>query len=134
MKISKDFLREAIQLVPTKKPQITFEVDGDVDKKTGESRTFKPCMQPRKENSPIYSLTIEVVELVSPKEWLVFKYQVKPVLKGQNIGSMDAAYRLVQDLLRGDAMTAINNHHVMLKDQTTDNLDYCLTAVAVHVS
>eukprot|EP00957_Ditylum_brightwellii_P031305 2373197-Ditylum_brightwellii.AAC.1 len=63
------FLERAIQLVTTKKPQIMFEVTGNVDKRWGA--------QPDEENSPIYSLTVEVFELGSPKEWLLFKHQVK---------------------------------------------------------
>ena len=57
------FLKRAIQLVTTKKPRIMFEVTGNVDKRSGA--------QPNEENSPIYSLTVEVFELDSPKEWLI---------------------------------------------------------------
>eukprot|EP00957_Ditylum_brightwellii_P064811 4917467-Ditylum_brightwellii.AAC.1 len=80
MRIAKDFLREAIQLVATKRPLIAFEVEeGVTDKKIGESRTYKLCTQPEEDNSPIYLLTIEV----------------KQVLKGNNVGDMDATYSLV---------------------------------------
>eukprot|EP00957_Ditylum_brightwellii_P078489 5968148-Ditylum_brightwellii.AAC.1 len=78
MRIAKDFSREAIQLVATK-----------------ESRTYKFCTQNEEDILPMYSLIIEVFELGSPKEWLIFKHQVKQVLEGQNIGDMDATYTLV---------------------------------------
>eukprot|EP00957_Ditylum_brightwellii_P025397 1921188-Ditylum_brightwellii.AAC.1 len=79
MKIAKDFLREAIQLVATKRPLIMFKIEeGVMDKKLGESRTHKLCMQPEEDNSPVYSLIIEVEQ----------------VLRRQNMGNMDATYTL----------------------------------------
>eukprot|EP00957_Ditylum_brightwellii_P117927 8995163-Ditylum_brightwellii.AAC.1 len=61
MRIAKDFLREAIQLVATKRPLIAFKIDeGVVDRKLGESRIYKLCTQSEKDNSPMYSLTVEV--------------------------------------------------------------------------
>eukprot|EP00957_Ditylum_brightwellii_P092755 7062563-Ditylum_brightwellii.AAC.1 len=76
MRIAQDFLREAIQLVATKKSPIAFKVEeGVAHRKLGESRMCKLCMQPEKDNSPVYSLTVEVFELGSPKEWLSFKSQ-----------------------------------------------------------
>eukprot|EP00957_Ditylum_brightwellii_P062022 4707107-Ditylum_brightwellii.AAC.1 len=76
MRIAKDFSREAIQLVNTKRPPIEFKVEkGVIDKKLGESRTVKLCMQPKEEKSPVYLLTIEVFELDLPEEWLIFKKQ-----------------------------------------------------------
>eukprot|EP00957_Ditylum_brightwellii_P197089 15014938-Ditylum_brightwellii.AAC.2 len=100
MRSDKDFLREAIQFVATKKPPIAFEVEEGADWKLGESSTYKLCMQPEEDNSPVYLLTVEV----------------KQVLKGKNVGNMDAAYALVQDLLRGNAWTAFNNKQAMFKE------------------
>eukprot|EP00957_Ditylum_brightwellii_P148069 11273540-Ditylum_brightwellii.AAC.3 len=80
-----------------------------VDRRT-DHQIHTLCTQPEEENSPVYSLTIEFFELVSPKELLVFKNQVKQVLKGQNIKDMDAAYTLVRDLLRVNALAAFNNN------------------------
>eukprot|EP00957_Ditylum_brightwellii_P047310 3594492-Ditylum_brightwellii.AAC.1 len=71
----------------------------------GESRTCKLHVQLEEDSLPVHSLTIEVFELSSPKKWLIPKHQVKQVLRGQNTGNMDAAYTLVQDLPRGNAMT-----------------------------
>eukprot|EP00957_Ditylum_brightwellii_P164381 12514697-Ditylum_brightwellii.AAC.1 len=72
MRIATDFLREAIQLVATKRPQIAFKVEeGVTDKKLGESRTYKLCAQSEEDNSPMHLLTIEVFELGSPEEWLI---------------------------------------------------------------
>eukprot|EP00957_Ditylum_brightwellii_P017994 1356050-Ditylum_brightwellii.AAC.1 len=66
----------AIQLVATKRHLIVFEVEeGVVDKKLGEIRTYKLCMQPEEENSFVYLLTIEVQ-------------------RGQNVGNMNAVYTL----------------------------------------
>ena len=96
MRIAKDFLREAIELVNTKRPPIKFKVEeGVTDKKLGESRTYKLCTQPKEEKSPVYSLRIEVFKLGSPKEWLIFKKQMKQVLKGQNVTDVDALYTLM---------------------------------------
>eukprot|EP00957_Ditylum_brightwellii_P187816 14300617-Ditylum_brightwellii.AAC.1 len=76
MRIAKDFSREAIQLVNTKRPLIKFKVEKIVtDKMLGESRMYKLCTQPKEEKLPVYSLTIEVFELGSPEEWLIFKKQ-----------------------------------------------------------
>eukprot|EP00957_Ditylum_brightwellii_P131646 10040035-Ditylum_brightwellii.AAC.1 len=73
MRIAKDFSREVIQLVNTKRPLIEFEVEDRVmDKKLRESRMYKLCMQPE-EKSPVYLLTIKVFELGSPEEWLIKK-------------------------------------------------------------
>eukprot|EP00957_Ditylum_brightwellii_P097314 7412239-Ditylum_brightwellii.AAC.1 len=94
MKVTKDFSREAIQLVATKKPPIAFEVEQSVNQKMGESRTYKFFMQPEEDNLPMYSLTIEVFELISSKKWLIVNHQVKHALKGQDIGDMDATYTL----------------------------------------
>eukprot|EP00957_Ditylum_brightwellii_P178433 13591300-Ditylum_brightwellii.AAC.1 len=61
MRIAKDFLREAIQFVATKRSLIAFEIkEGVVDRKLGESRTYKLCTQPEEDNSPVYSLIVEV--------------------------------------------------------------------------
>eukprot|EP00957_Ditylum_brightwellii_P033690 2553506-Ditylum_brightwellii.AAC.1 len=76
MRIANNFSRKAIQLVATKRPPITFEVEERIThKKLRESRMYKFCMHPDKDNSLMYLLTIEV----------------KQVLKGQNIGNVDAA-------------------------------------------
>eukprot|EP00957_Ditylum_brightwellii_P042205 3196171-Ditylum_brightwellii.AAC.1 len=78
MRIAKDFLRKAIQLVNTKRPPIEFKVEKvGMDKKLGESRMFKICTQPEEKKSPVYLLTIQVFELGSPEEWFIFKKQVK---------------------------------------------------------
>eukprot|EP00957_Ditylum_brightwellii_P052008 3944955-Ditylum_brightwellii.AAC.1 len=109
LRIAKDFSREVIQLANTKRPPIKLEVEeGVTDKLIGESRTYKLCMQSKEEKSPVYLLTIEVFELDSPEEWLIFKKHVKQVLKGQNVTDVDALYTLVWDLLRGNALTAFN--------------------------
>eukprot|EP00957_Ditylum_brightwellii_P098801 7526850-Ditylum_brightwellii.AAC.1 len=135
MRIVKDFLREAIKLVNTKRPPIKFKVgEGVTDKKLGESRMHKLCMQPEEDKSSVNLLTIEVFELGSPKEWFVFKKQMKQVLKGQNMADIDAAYTLVQNLLRGKALTAFNNKQATFKDQQTpENHKHCLNAMAVQV-
>eukprot|EP00957_Ditylum_brightwellii_P182372 13892924-Ditylum_brightwellii.AAC.1 len=116
--MAKDFSREAIQFVAMKEPPITFEVDAGIDQKMGESRTYKFCMYPEEDSLPVYSLTIEVFNFGSPKEWLIFKHQVKQVLKSQNIGDMDTAYTLVHNLLRGSALMAFNNKQAMFEEQT----------------
>eukprot|EP00957_Ditylum_brightwellii_P132565 10109615-Ditylum_brightwellii.AAC.1 len=46
---------------------------------------------------------------------------------------MDAIYTLVQDLLMGNALAAFNNKQATFKEQTLDNLEHCLNAVAVQV-
>eukprot|EP00957_Ditylum_brightwellii_P172719 13148423-Ditylum_brightwellii.AAC.1 len=61
MMIAKDCLREAIQLVPTKRPPIAFKIKE-------ESMMYKLCMQLEEDNSPVYSLTVGVCKLGSPKE------------------------------------------------------------------
>eukprot|EP00957_Ditylum_brightwellii_P090223 6871598-Ditylum_brightwellii.AAC.1 len=68
MGIAKGFLKEAIQLVATKKPPIAFEVESGMEQKLGESRTYKLHTQPEEDNFPMYLLTIEVFELGSSKE------------------------------------------------------------------
>eukprot|EP00957_Ditylum_brightwellii_P159124 12110403-Ditylum_brightwellii.AAC.2 len=74
MKIAKDFSREAIQLVATKTLLIVFEVEPNADGKMGESRTYMPCTHLEEDNLPVYSLTVELFELGSPNEWLIFKH------------------------------------------------------------
>eukprot|EP00957_Ditylum_brightwellii_P082303 6258328-Ditylum_brightwellii.AAC.1 len=50
MRTAKNFLREAIQIVNTKRPPIKFEVEeGVTDKKLGDSRKCMLCMQPKEE-------------------------------------------------------------------------------------
>eukprot|EP00957_Ditylum_brightwellii_P081284 6183228-Ditylum_brightwellii.AAC.1 len=118
MRIPKDFLREAIQFVAIKRPPIAFKIEeGVTDRKLGESRTYKLCAQLEEDNSPVYSLTVEV----------------KQILRGKNMGDMDATYTLVQDLLRGSALTAFNNKQVTFEEQMADNLKHCLNAVTVQV-
>eukprot|EP00957_Ditylum_brightwellii_P185704 14138707-Ditylum_brightwellii.AAC.3 len=80
-------------------------------------------MQSEEENSPAYLLTVAVFKLGSPKEWLVFKKQVKHVLKGQNIGDMDTAYRLVWDLLKGQALMAFTNEQATFNELTAENIN-----------
>eukprot|EP00957_Ditylum_brightwellii_P132359 10093217-Ditylum_brightwellii.AAC.1 len=62
-----------------------------------------------------------------------FKEQVKEVLKGQNVTNMDASYTLIQDLLRGNTLTAFNNKQATFKSQYLENLQHCLNAVMVQV-
>eukprot|EP00957_Ditylum_brightwellii_P051821 3929566-Ditylum_brightwellii.AAC.1 len=71
-----------------------FEAEPSTDQKMGENRTYKLCMQPEDDNLPMSSVTAEVFELDSPKEWLIFKHQAKQLLKGQSIGDMDVVYTL----------------------------------------
>eukprot|EP00957_Ditylum_brightwellii_P033726 2556159-Ditylum_brightwellii.AAC.1 len=79
-----------------------------MDKKLGKSRAYKLCIQPEEDNSP-----------------------VKEVLRRQNVSNVDAVHPLVQDLIRGDALTAFNNKQAMFKEQTLDNFEHCLNAVTV---
>eukprot|EP00957_Ditylum_brightwellii_P040820 3090098-Ditylum_brightwellii.AAC.1 len=44
---------------------------------------------------------------------------------------MDAAYTLLQDLLRGDTLTVFNNKQATPKEQMVDNLEHFLNAVTV---
>eukprot|EP00957_Ditylum_brightwellii_P058596 4444105-Ditylum_brightwellii.AAC.1 len=79
MRIAKGFLREAIQLVATKMHPTAFEIEeGVADGKLGKSSMCMLCTQLEEDNSPVYSLTVEV----------------KQVLKGQNVGNMDVTYTL----------------------------------------
>eukprot|EP00957_Ditylum_brightwellii_P079004 6008852-Ditylum_brightwellii.AAC.1 len=111
MRTAKEFSRETIQLVNTKRPPIEFEVEkGVTDKKLGENRTYKLCTQPKEEKCP-----------------------VKQVLKGQKGMDRDALYILVQDLLRGNTLTAFNNKQATFDKQTPENLEHCLNTVTVHV-
>eukprot|EP00957_Ditylum_brightwellii_P058975 4472202-Ditylum_brightwellii.AAC.1 len=73
-------------------------------------------MQPEEDNSPVYSLTVEV----------------KQVLKGQNVGDMDTTYTLVQDLLRANVLKVFNNKQTMFEKQMAENLEHCLNAVMVY--
>eukprot|EP00957_Ditylum_brightwellii_P189376 14414465-Ditylum_brightwellii.AAC.1 len=60
MRITKDFLRETIQLVATKRLPITFEIEeGVADRKLGESMMHKLCTQLEEDNPTMYSLTVE---------------------------------------------------------------------------
>eukprot|EP00957_Ditylum_brightwellii_P109499 8351073-Ditylum_brightwellii.AAC.1 len=79
MRIAKDFLKEAIQLVATRRPSSTFNIEeGVADMKLGESRTYKLHMQLEEDKSPLYFLTVEVRQL----------------LRGQNMGYMGPVYIL----------------------------------------
>eukprot|EP00957_Ditylum_brightwellii_P119628 9127106-Ditylum_brightwellii.AAC.1 len=72
MRIVKDFSRKTIQFIATKRPPIVLKVEeGVTNKKLGERRMYKLCMQPEEDNSPVYSLTIDIFKLGSPKEWLI---------------------------------------------------------------
>eukprot|EP00957_Ditylum_brightwellii_P018836 1415779-Ditylum_brightwellii.AAC.1 len=74
MRVAKDFLRKAIQLVNTKRPLIKFDVEKEVTgKMLGKNRTYKLFTQTKEEKSPIYLLTIEVFKLGLPEEWLIKK-------------------------------------------------------------
>eukprot|EP00957_Ditylum_brightwellii_P064361 4884931-Ditylum_brightwellii.AAC.1 len=76
MRIAKDFLREAIQLVATKRPPIAFKIEeGAVDRNLGEKRMYELHTQLKEDNVPVYSLAVEV-------------------LKGQSMGNMDTMYNL----------------------------------------
>eukprot|EP00957_Ditylum_brightwellii_P023149 1746731-Ditylum_brightwellii.AAC.1 len=108
---------------------IAFEVEPSIDQNMGDSRTYKLCTQPEEDNLPVYSLTVIFFELGSSEEWLIFNNQVKQVLKGQNIGNMDATYTLVRDLLRDIALMAFNNKQATFKEHTSDNLEHCLNAM-----
>eukprot|EP00957_Ditylum_brightwellii_P035131 2663912-Ditylum_brightwellii.AAC.1 len=134
MRIAQDVSRKDIWLDVTKKPLIAFKVEeGAANRKLGKSRTCKLYMQLEEDNFPVYSLTKEGFELGSPKDWLIFKKQVKQVLKGQNMGNMDNICTLVQDLLKGDALTVFNNEQATFEEQMSDNLDHCLNSVIVQV-
>eukprot|EP00957_Ditylum_brightwellii_P113149 8628960-Ditylum_brightwellii.AAC.1 len=58
---------------------------------------------------------------------------MKHVLKGQNVGDMDAVYTLAQDQLRCDTLTAFNNKQATSKEQTPENLEDCWNVVTVQV-
>eukprot|EP00957_Ditylum_brightwellii_P026560 2008615-Ditylum_brightwellii.AAC.1 len=109
MRIAKDFLREVIQFVNTKRPLIKFKVKkGVTGKKLGENRTYKLYTQPKEE-----------------------KFPVKQVLKGQNVTDTDASYTLIRDLLRDNALTAFNNKQVTFNKQSPENIKHCLNAMTV---
>eukprot|EP00957_Ditylum_brightwellii_P071079 5402170-Ditylum_brightwellii.AAC.1 len=126
MSIVIDFSREATQFLATKKPSIPFNIEESAECKMGECCSYKFCMQLEEANSPIYLLTIEVFELTYPKEWFIFKRQLKQVLKGKNINNVDIAYTLVHDLLKGNTLVAFNNKQDTLEKPTPDNLVKCL--------
>ena len=64
---------------------------------------------------------------------VIFEKQVKQVLKGQNMTNVDASYTLIQDLLRGNALTTSNNEQATFDKQSLENLKYCVNAVTVQV-
>eukprot|EP00957_Ditylum_brightwellii_P003572 270738-Ditylum_brightwellii.AAC.2 len=132
--LEKDCLRETIQFVATKKPPISFNADDTVDCKMGNCCTYKLCTQPEEESAPMYLFTVEVFELGSPKEWLVFESQAKQIIEGQNINNIDTAYILVYDLLKVNVLMAFNNEQANIEEQTLDNLDRCLDVVMLHIS
>eukprot|EP00957_Ditylum_brightwellii_P212028 15366878-Ditylum_brightwellii.AAC.1 len=108
MRTAQDFLREAIQLVVTKKLLISFKVEEGTDWKLGEIGFSQGMVS--------------------------FQKQVKRVLTGQTVGNMDATYTLVvQDLLRGNALAMFNNEQTTFKEQMSENLKHCFDAVMVHV-
>eukprot|EP00957_Ditylum_brightwellii_P180600 13756788-Ditylum_brightwellii.AAC.1 len=59
--------------------------------------------------------------------------QVKQALRGQNVGNMNDAYTLVQNLLRVNTLTAFNNKQAMFKEQTMDKSKHYLDAMTVLV-
>eukprot|EP00957_Ditylum_brightwellii_P027861 2105435-Ditylum_brightwellii.AAC.1 len=76
----------------------------------------------------------EAIQLATTKRPLIaFKVEeaVNQVLRGQNVGDMDAVYTLVQYLLKGNTLTAFNNKQSMFKEQTPENLEHCLNAMTV---
>eukprot|EP00957_Ditylum_brightwellii_P158017 12028416-Ditylum_brightwellii.AAC.1 len=134
MRIAKVLLRKAIQLVSTKRPLIKFKVEeGVTDKKLGESRMYKLCIHPKEEKSPVYSLTLEVFELGSPEEWLIFKMHMKQLLKGQNVTNVNDLYTFIQYLLRGDTLTAFNSKQATFDKQSPENLEHHLPKQGLHV-
>eukprot|EP00957_Ditylum_brightwellii_P211204 15365889-Ditylum_brightwellii.AAC.2 len=99
----------------------------------GENCTYKLCAYPEEENSPVYVFTVEGFDLGSPREWLVFKNQVKQVIKSQNIKDVDGVYMMVRDLLRGNTLMDFNNKHATFTEQIVDSLNQYLNTVIVHV-
>eukprot|EP00957_Ditylum_brightwellii_P179387 13665598-Ditylum_brightwellii.AAC.2 len=47
--------------------------------------------------------------------------------------NIDVTCTLVQDLLRGDALTMFNNKQAMFKEQMTEILEHCLNAMTIQV-
>eukprot|EP00957_Ditylum_brightwellii_P134384 10244921-Ditylum_brightwellii.AAC.3 len=46
---------------------------------------------------------------------------------------MDATYTLVRDLLRGNALSVFKNEQATFKEETPENLKYCLNAMTIQV-
>eukprot|EP00957_Ditylum_brightwellii_P090246 6873319-Ditylum_brightwellii.AAC.1 len=92
MRIAKDFLREAIQFVATTKPPAAFEIGEGADWKLQESRTYKLCMQPEEENSPVYLLTAE--DLLRGNTLTAFNNE-QAMFEEQMLGNLDACLLVV---------------------------------------
>eukprot|EP00957_Ditylum_brightwellii_P000873 69101-Ditylum_brightwellii.AAC.1 len=101
MRIAKDFLREAIQFVATKRPLIAFKnEEGVTDKKLGESRMYKICEAGTKR----------------------IKHGQHGCCMHPGTGSTEIG-----------TLTALNNKQATFEEQTLENLEHCLNAVAVQV-
>eukprot|EP00957_Ditylum_brightwellii_P060300 4579483-Ditylum_brightwellii.AAC.1 len=110
MKIDHKSLEFANQNVRNKSPPIPFYMLDNKKKLSPlDYQTCKLRINPKDEKSAVYSLVVKYYKMGTPEEWLQFMDAIMQVIKGQDIQDRDAAYSLVNSLLKGDTLRVFKN-------------------------
>eukprot|EP00957_Ditylum_brightwellii_P177090 13490545-Ditylum_brightwellii.AAC.1 len=134
MKIDAKSLEFANHLVRNKPPSIPFYVpDSEKKLRPLDCQTYKLRTNPKDRKVAVYSLTVKYYNVGTPVEWLQFVNAIAQAIKGQDIKDGKAAYSLVNNLMKGDAMQVFQNKEE--SQDVKDSLAFTkyLAAVTEHV-
>eukprot|EP00957_Ditylum_brightwellii_P124943 9524779-Ditylum_brightwellii.AAC.1 len=134
MKINAKSIKFVNCSVKNKPPPILFYVM-DSDKKLIPLvyQTYKLRTNPKDKKLAVYNLVVKYYEVGTPKEWLQFMEAIAQVIKCQDIQDRDAAYSLVKNLLKGDALQVFKNKEESQDIKDGSAFTKCLAALTEHV-
>eukprot|EP00957_Ditylum_brightwellii_P134460 10251120-Ditylum_brightwellii.AAC.1 len=98
----------------------------------GQFHTYKLRTTPTDATLPIYKLSVPFFDKGTPEEWIKFRRGLSAVLKGQNVTQGPASYAVAKTLLKGDALTVLEQVEIAQGNQTVPHFDLCLDDVAEH--
>eukprot|EP00957_Ditylum_brightwellii_P048649 3691518-Ditylum_brightwellii.AAC.1 len=80
--------------------------------------TYKLRTTPADPASPVYKLAEPFFDEGTPEEWIKFRRGLSAVLKGQKVTQSPASYTVAKMLLKGDALTVVEQAEIARGNQT----------------
>eukprot|EP00957_Ditylum_brightwellii_P180489 13748995-Ditylum_brightwellii.AAC.1 len=101
--------------------------------KRGQYHTYNIRTTRADATSPIYKLSVPLLDEGTPEDWIKFQRSLQVVLKGQNVTQGPTSYAVAKTLLKGNALMVFEQAEIDHSNQTMPHFELCLDDVAEHI-